>query len=381
MTEISPGGTTPPAGEAPAVEVPSGGVGGLFPSLFRAVASPDLIDKVTSAYELDWTGASTDIGGDMNLNLALSGADGHAYVLRVYTPWVNARRVRFIQALRSHLCDIGLPFAETLATKQGQGLVEVDGRVAEVERHVAGGKMTWDPSRQLRPALAMLGRVHAGMARAAGLGDEQPHGHENHVEAEQALGWARRAASVVRSWADASPEELALAGDIVRLALVLRPQEAELAGAARRQLVHGDFWEHNVLFDSDDHISLVMDLDFCGSRPRIDDLAYTLSGTVSALHSPTVDPAHWERLRLALDAYSQSVAPPLSSEERRALPLAIARTVLFVPRHLVTEAELGAAAGFSRSHQRRTLEEIRDEVAWSLALAQDPEPVQALFTG
>ena len=113
----------------------------------------------------------------------------------------------------------------------------------------------------------------------------------------------------------------------------------------------------------------------------IDDLAYTLSGTASSLHSPTVDPAHWESIHPAVDAYSKAVEPPLSLEERRALPLAIARVVLFVTRHLVAQAELGEAAGFSRSDQRRMLAEIRDEVAWSLALAQDPEPVQAVFTG
>jgi hypothetical protein len=75
------------------------------------------------------------------------------------------------------------------------------------------------------------------------------------------------------------------------------------------------------------------------------------------------------------------VEPPLSLEERLALPLAIGRTVLFMAKYLVAAAEFGEAAGFSRSYQRRMLAEIRDDVAWSLALAQDPEPVQAVFTG
>jgi Ser/Thr protein kinase RdoA (MazF antagonist) len=125
----------------------------------------------------------------------------------------------------------------------------------------------------------------------------------------------------------------------------------------------------------------VLDLDFCGSRPRVDDLAYTLSGTASSLHSPTVDPAHWESIRPAVGAYFNAVAPPLSLEERRALPLAIARAVLCVARHPVAEAVSGEPAGFGRNYQRRVLAEIRDDVAWSLALAQDPEPVQAVFTG
>lgn len=356
------------SGEPPAVHSP-----------LRAVASPELITEVTGAYELDWTGESADVGGGVNLNLALSGRGGPAYVLRVYEPWVSAERVRFIQALRSHLRDNGLPFTETLLSRHGHGVVEVDGRVAEIDRYVAGEKVTWDPGRQLHPALEMLGRVHGAMAQACGLGDEYRHGRENHVEAEAALGWARRAAAVVRSWDDASPAELVLARNLVALAEVLRPREAEFAAAARLQLVHSDFWEHNVLFDSDGHIAAVLDLDFSGSRPRVDDLAYTLSGTASSRHSPTVDAGHWESIRPAVDAYAEAVEPPLSREERRALPLAIARTVLFMAKYLVAAARLGEAAGFSRSHQRRMMAEIRDDVAWSLALARDPEPVQAIF--
>ena len=196
---------------------------------FRTVASAALIDEVTGAYELDWTGETTDVGGAINLNLALSGADGPAYVLRVYgSPWASAERVRFIQAVRSHLRERGLPFPATLVTKDGQGVVEVDGLVAEIEDYVAG--TNWDAGRQLGPGLAMLGRVHAGLARATGLGDEQPPGGWNHVEAVDALAWAARAATVVRSWEDVRPAELALAADLVRLAEVLRPLEAEFAG-------------------------------------------------------------------------------------------------------------------------------------------------------
>ena len=338
------------------------------------------IEKITDAYELDWTGESTDLGGGVNLNVALSGADGPAYVLRVYAPWVSAKRVRFIQALRSHLHNNDLPFAETMLTKQGQGVVEVNGLVAEIDRYVAG--TNWDARRQLRPGLAMLGRVHAAMGRAAGMGTEQPtgHGRENHVEADEALGYARRAEAFVRSWEDARPWELALASDMVRLGEIVRPLEAELAGAARRQLVHGDFWEQNVLFNADGDVAAVLDLDFCGTRPRVDDLAYTLSGTGSLLHSPTVDPAHWDSIRPAVDAYLDAVAPPFSLEERRAVPLAIARGVLCVARHLVAQADSGEAAGFSRSYPRAMLADVRDDVAWSLALAQDLEPVQATFT-
>jgi Ser/Thr protein kinase RdoA (MazF antagonist) len=47
------------------------------------------------------------------------------------------------------------------------------------------------------------------------------------------------------------------------------------APALPTQLVHGDFWAANVHL-SGDQLTLLLDFDFLGNRPRVDDLALTL---------------------------------------------------------------------------------------------------------
>src|SRR5262249_38402485 len=66
-----------------------------------------------------------------------------------------------------------------------------------------------------------------------------------------------------------------------------------------------------------------------------------------------------------LDREKAASAPP---EERRR-------------RRSTSDAEVGVAAGFRRSYLRAYLGRHADGVAWSLALAQDPGPVQAVFAG
>jgi Ser/Thr protein kinase RdoA (MazF antagonist) len=56
------------------------------------------------------------------------------------------------------------------------------------------------------------------------------------------------------------------------LAELVGQAEAGLVARLPRQLVHGDFWDNNVLFRHGRPV-LVCDFDFMGERARIDDLA------------------------------------------------------------------------------------------------------------
>ena len=82
----------------------------------------------------------------------------------------------------------------------------------------------------------------------------------------------------VRQWAD-SPGTLPLAVAAEELARLIDHTERSLPSFPR-QLVHGDYWDNNVLFRAG-RIVLVADLDFMGERARIDDLALTLYYTNS----------------------------------------------------------------------------------------------------
>ena len=139
-----------------------------------------------------------------------------------------------------------------------------------------------------------------------------------------------------------------------------------------RQLVHGDFWHNNVLFDQAE-IAAVLDLDFMAERERIDDLAlilyYTNSG--SALPPDLTVEQRLERLRELVDAYDESAVPPLSSLEREALPLAVARIMLKYTRYL-SQLE-------SLVDQRAVLVAEWPELAWSAAIASQPSDWQDAF--
>jgi homoserine kinase type II len=325
---------------------------------FRVEVTPALLELARQRFGLRWDGAPADLGGT-NTNVRLG-----AHVLRVYAPWVTPARVRFVQGLRAALRGAGLPFTETVPALDGTSVVEHGGRAVEVERAVAGIRM--DEVRQLEGALPMLARIHDALRDLAAtdlVTDAPPDvlvpAYPNHVRADEALDWAQRAATVVRAWPGATTDELATARRLVELAETLAPLEAPLP----HQLVHGDFWDNNVLFDGA-RIRAVLDLDFCGPRPRVDDLALTLYYVTSERRAPVVTADHRRHLGRLVDAYDHGLAHPLTDDERRALPLAIARTVLFMARNLVAVDDTTA--------RRRMLADIELDSRWALDLARRP---------
>jgi homoserine kinase type II len=326
---------------------------------FRAGLTPSLLALARDRFGLRWDGEPVDVGGT-NTNVRLG-----AHVIRVYAPWVTPGRVRFVQGLRAALRADGLPFTETAPALDGDTIALLDGRVVEVERVVEGIRM--DEARQLEGALPLLARIHEALARLGAAGDAAPEvttpAYPNHVAAVEALGWAERAAAVVGSWTEATDAERATAGRLVELATILAPLEPALDA----QLVHGDFWDNNVLFDPDDadRVAAVLDLDFCGPRPRVDDLALTLYYTTSERQEPAVAAEHRARLHRLVDAYDRGLERPLRDEERRAVPLSIARTVLFMARNLVAVDD--------REAQRGMLEAIDVDSRWALDLARRPD--------
>jgi Ser/Thr protein kinase RdoA (MazF antagonist) len=333
------------------------------PIPFRATTSDQLLALVGERYGVDVTGELRDAGG-INLNLVLGEqTDAQRRVLRVYAPWVSERRVRFIQHARAALRDAGLPFTETVKTTDGETLVEVDGRVAEMELYVEGTRM--DQRTQLEVAMTLLGRIHTEMARldlaALASDDEVDARYPNHIHAGDALDAATRVSELVHSWPDPTDDEMATAASMVELAQALAPIEGALAPHQRMQLVHGDYWDNNVLFDDDGTIVAVLDLDFCGWRPRIDDVALTFYYTTSEHRTDALPPEHFEHLSRALDAYDDALDEKLSADERTAVPLATARTVLFMTRHMLAVDET--------DRQRNMLRGVALDVRWSLAQA------------
>jgi homoserine kinase type II len=137
-------------------------------------------------------------------------------------------------------------------------------------------------------------------------------------------------------------------------------------------LVHGDYWDNNVLF-RDGRVVLVTDLDFMGERARIDDFALTLYYTNSTFSDDPTSDDRIGKLRTLVDAYDTGLDEPLSGAERAALPLALARTPLaFITMIASVDSEAGA---------RRLAAEMTGDISWALDIARDLDRWRSAFAG
>jgi Ser/Thr protein kinase RdoA (MazF antagonist) len=166
-----------------------------------------------------------------------------------------------------------------------------------------------------------------------------------------------------------SSEELVLADASESLAARVADAERDL-DTGPRQLVHGDYWDNNVLF-RDGEIVLVADLDFMGARPRVDDLALTLYYTNATFADDQVSSARVAALGRLVQAYDAILGRPLSDAERRAIPLAMARTAIgFIAQMADADSEEGI---------HRLARELVPDFRWVRALLEDLEEWQDVF--
>jgi Ser/Thr protein kinase RdoA (MazF antagonist) len=338
--------------------------------------TPRLLAAVRERYGIAADGAARDLGGSSNLNLLLDGAGGERgrCVVRVYRTWVTQARLEAIQAARRRLAEGGVPCAQPLHTRDGATWIEADGRLVEAEPYVEhDAEMdTWE---RLEAGLPLLGRVHALLAGLTVHEDGRSAPASNNIAPEDVLDGVQRGTRHMREW-DPSPSsavELEMAAAADQLALVLSEAEHRAGvGDLPRQLVHGDYWDNNVLF-REGRVVQVGDLDFMGERARIDDLALTLYYTTCTFASgaPGASNEHARRLRPLVDAYAGGLDEPLSPAERAALPLALARTplcfVAMVPR---VDAEAGA---------RRLAAAVAPDLIWAHGIVRDLDQWQAAF--
>jgi homoserine kinase type II len=290
------------------------------------------------------------------------------YVVRMYRPWVTAARLADMQLVRRRLLAAGVPCSQPICTLDGASWISVDERLVEVELYVDHDARL-DSWPRLRAGLPLLGRIHTllrGLA-VSEAGRNAPAA--NHIEPHEVLDEVQRGTRRLRAWqASATASELADAADELAL-LVDRAQQGfeELP----RQLVHGDYWDNNVLFRAG-RIVLVADFDFMGERARIDDLALTPYYTNATLPGDPVSDERIRQLRDLIDAYDSGLAEPLTQAERAALPVTLARTPLcFIAMIATADSELGA---------RRLAAEMIPDVAWALGIMRGLDRWQSAFT-
>jgi homoserine kinase type II len=335
----------------------------------RAEPSPALFGLLRNRYGFDGADDATDLGGSSNLNLLVRAEDGR-YVVRVYRPYVTSARLADIQRVRRTLVAGGVPCSDLVTTRDGEPWILTEGRLVEVERYVEhDAKMdSWE---RLEAGLPLLGRIHTLLRRVTVSAAGATPLFANHVESHDTLDWTLRGTRRIRAWGP-SPDELRLAQASEELAQWVDEAEREVASSLPRQLVHGDFWDNNVLF-RDGRVALITDFDFMGKRARMDDLALTLYFANSSLAGNGPSDEHIRRLRRLVDAYDTGMEDLLTGVERAALPLAMARQPLWAVGRWLALLD-------DESHARRLAAEMLCDVEAALRLVRDFDRWQTAFT-
>src|SRR5947209_2151716 len=310
-----------------------------LPRWFGSRASPDdpavsaLIARV--ARGAGWA----DIGGEFNLNVRID-ADPPV-VLRVHRPWVRRGRVAGLRRLRERLQRTHLRVARPIPIS-GCDLLRVADRWAEMEEFIDHVQPRADEDACVR-LFAELGRLHTALNAVWEPSPPEPlDDHRTFGQLRYSVGFTRRrlgprSEPVVQRMRQ-------LTGELSTLR-----QEVELPYTP----IHGDYKLGNAGELSDGSWA-TFDLDFARVRERLYDIAGSLNHVAQTGPDGVGQPVELLEPRRLLDAYEGTAPEPLTPDEHRWLPGALA----LIPLHWA------ATAGFVGGDIREAESAMTAAEAW-----------------
>src|SRR5690348_14626022 len=292
-----------------------------LPRWFGARASAD-DPAVSAVIDLVAPGAAwADLGGEFNLNLRID-ADSPV-VLRLHRPWVRRGRVAGLRRLRDRLQKTQVRVARPIPFSGGD-LLRVAERWAELEEFIDHRQPRVDEHSYVR-LFEELGRVHAALKAVWEPSPPKPlDDHRTFGQLRYSVGFTRRrlgprSEPVVQRMRQ-------LTGELSTLR-----KEVELPRAP----IHGDYKLGNAGELSDGSWA-TFDLDFARVRERLYDVAGSLNHVVRSGPNGVGSSAALLEPRRLLDAYESAAPEPLTRDEHRWLPGALA----LVPLHWAATAGL-----------------------------------------
>ena len=287
-----------------------------------------LVALARRVWRLGEVGAVRRLGGTFDRTLSLH-TDTGVWVLQLAPRWVRPERLTSIQAVRAALVDFDVPVPQAVPAVDGRFQVPMDGRPAEL--------MPWLPAdgdldrwSRLDGAAGLLARLHDALAGVEIAGFVPPP-LSNGIPSGQYGAWLDRTrGAVAAAPADAGDRAAALASCDWAEALHNRA-DADGVPTLPTQLTHGDFGHGNVLF-RDGTPAAIIDFEFTGVRPRIDDLA-DLAFTPQwrpVFGQAAIPPAarDWSYVGRLVGGYGTMARVPLTDDELAVLPVAMARLPL-----------------------------------------------------
>jgi Ser/Thr protein kinase RdoA (MazF antagonist) len=292
-----------------------------LPHWFGPRASPDnqavsdLISRVARGAE--WS----DIGGGFNLNVRVDAEP--PVVLRIHRPWATRGRVAGLRRLRERLQLTHTRVARPIQTS-GRDLLRVADRWAELEEFIDHVRPPAGEDSYVR-LFEELGRFHTALRAVWEPGPPEPlDDHRTFGQLRYSVGFTRRrlgsrSEPVVRRMRQ-------LTGELSRLR-----KDLDLPCAP----IHGDYKLSNVGELSNGSWA-AFDLDFARVRERLYDVAGSLNHVAQSGPDGVGQPVALLEPRRLLEAYEGTAPEPLTRDEHRWLPGALA----LIPLHWAATAGL-----------------------------------------
>ena len=292
-----------------------------LPRWFGPRASPDdpavgaLISRVAGG--AGWA----DIGGGFNLNVRIHGEP--PVVLRVHRPWVTRSRVVGLRRLRERLQATQVRVARPIPIL-GRDLVRVGDRWAELEEFIDHVQPRAHDGSYVR-LFEELGRVHTALGAAWEPAPPEP------LDDHRTLGQLRPSIAFTRRRLGPASEPVVRRMRHLTRELTQLRQGLDLPHAP----IHGDYKLGNV-GELPDGSWATFDLDFARVRERLYDVAGSLNHIVPSGPDGVGPPAESLDPRPLLEAYGRTAPEPLTPDEHRWLPGALA----LIPLHWAATAGL-----------------------------------------
>ncbi len=282
-----------------------------LPRWFGPRASPD--DPAISALAArvargaEWA----DIGGAHNLNLRIDAEP--PFVLRVHRPWVRRGRVAGLRRLRERLQETNVRFAQPIQVS-GRDLVRVADRWAELEEFIDHARPRAQEATYVR-LFEELGRVHTALKE---VWEPGPPGLV-HTHDDLTLGQVHYSVGFTGRTLGRGSEPVVHRMRQLTAELASLRKEVELPQAP----IHGDDKLGNV-GERSDGSWVSFDLDFARIRERVYDVAASLNHVAQSGPEGVGPPPELLEPRRLLAAYESTAPEPLTPDEHRWLPGALA---------------------------------------------------------
>jgi Ser/Thr protein kinase RdoA (MazF antagonist) len=256
-----------------------------------------------------------------NLNVRIDAEQ--PVVLRVHRPWVRRGRVEGLRRLRERLQETQVRVARPIRIS-GCDLRRVADRWAELEEFIEHVQPPAGEDSYVR-LFEELGRVHTALKAVWEPRPPEPlDDHRTFGQLRYSVGFTRR-----RLGPGSEPivdRMRQLTGELSKLR-----KEVELPCAP----IHGDYKLGNA-GELSDGSWVTFDLDFARVRERLYDIAGSLNHVVESGPDGVGPPAELLEPRRLLDAYEATAPEPLTADEHRWLPGALA----LIPLHWAATAGL-----------------------------------------